>query len=384
MVNRCWSVLFITLFNIGFLNAQSALYVGQSISLAEPSVSGVIDAITWYSDHSNNLSITETASGATVNVNSYFTGTATIECTYAYRPYSGGYGQSGSAYYYLTCRKSTVTLDRMEITLKVGQTATLAYNNSSGYVLPNVYWKTSDMNIAELTDSREWISGAKSVTVTGVDVGQCTILCRGFSGSDDVYCTVNVIGNPATAITLNPNSLTLREQATGSFSYKLTPADAYTKITWKSSNESVAKVSAVGKVTAVSTGSATITATTDNGLSASGLVTVTPLPQQVLLPNNQTITVGYSYPLTPTVKPQNATTVYTWESADPRIAMVDAMGNVTGKGVGSTIITVKTDNGKKASCTVNVKEPIEGTDHRNVKIRHELLKTIIKKSLQNL
>lgn len=59
--------------------------------------------------------------------------------------------------------------------------------------------------------------------------------------------------------------------------------------------------------------------------------------------------------LTATVKPDNATNKnVTWSSDNTAVATVDSQGNVTAKAIGTAKITVTTDNGKTATCTVNV------------------------------
>ena len=67
----------------------------------------------------------------------------------------------------------------------------------------------------------------------------------------------------ATAITVSPKTLTLKPEETGLLSAALTPANATSTVSWKSSDEAKATVDAAGKVTAVAEGSATITAFVD-------------------------------------------------------------------------------------------------------------------------
>ena len=85
---------------------------------------------------------------------------------------------------------------------------------------------------------------------------------------------------PITSIALNKTKLELEEGASEKLSVSYTPSDTTDekKVTWKSDNESVAKVASDGTVTAVKAGTATITATTSNGKSASCTVTVKAAP----------------------------------------------------------------------------------------------------------
>ena len=70
-----------------------------------------------------------------------------------------------------------------------------------------------------------------------------------------------------------------------------------------------------------------------------------------------TLDVGKSYTLTKTVSPSNAVTSYTWSSSNTSVATVDSNGKVTAKKAGTATITVKTSNGKTATCKVTVNLP---------------------------
>ena len=78
------------------------------------------------------------------------------------------------------------------------------------------------------------------------------------------------------SVSLDKTELTLPRLGTYTLKATINPSDASDKsVTWKSSDESVAKVDATGKVTAVKVGKATITVTTvDGGKTASCEVTV--------------------------------------------------------------------------------------------------------------
>lgn len=89
----------------------------------------------------------------------------------------------------------------------------------------------------------------------------------------------NITTPPSVAITsivLNKNSITLNENESDKLSVTLNPVNhtMSKEIKWLSSNSKVASVDASGKITAKLEGSATITATTVNGKSASCVVTV--------------------------------------------------------------------------------------------------------------
>ena len=67
--------------------------------------------------------------------------------------------------------------------------------------------------------------------------------------------------------------------------------------------------------------------------------------------------IGRTYTLIKTVSPSNAVTSYTWRSSNTSVATVDSNGKVTAKKAGTATITVKTSNGKTATCKVTVNLP---------------------------
>ncbi|WP_289811166.1 Ig-like domain-containing protein [Thomasclavelia cocleata] len=69
-----------------------------------------------------------------------------------------------------------------------------------------------------------------------------------------------------------------------------------------------------------------------------------------------TLTVNQTSILQATIEPYNTTDdkTLTWTSSDPKVATVDNNGKVTGIAAGTATITVRTGNGKTASCNVTV------------------------------
>ncbi len=91
---------------------------------------------------------------------------------------------------------------------------------------------------------------------------------------DNLSLKLYSTGVEVTSIKLNYDSLTLMPGRTGALSIMATPTDGDTnRSTWSSSDEDVATVE-YGVVTAVGKGTATITATTKNGKTATCAVTV--------------------------------------------------------------------------------------------------------------
>ena len=89
-----------------------------------------------------------------------------------------------------------------------------------------------------------------------------------------------------TSVSLNKTSLTLDVGKSYTLTKIVSPSNAVTSYTWRSSNTSVATVDKNGKVTAKASGTATITVKTSNGKAANCKVTVNlPAPQITGLAN---------------------------------------------------------------------------------------------------
>ena len=168
----------------------------------------------------------------------------------------------------------------------------------------------------------------------------------------------------ATGIALNKTSLSLRETETAQLTATVTPEDAEDRsVTWSSSDNSIATVNAEGVVTAIKEGTATITATTNDGsnLKATCTVKVSIMPVASITLNitEKTLEEGETVNLTASVLPANASNKsLAWTSSDENIATVDANGLVTAVKEGTATITAKANDGSNVSaqCTINVSD----------------------------
>ena len=181
------------------------------------------------------------------------------------------------------------------------------------------------------------------------------------AGAVTLTATVPVPTVAVTGVRLNKTSLSFT--GTGSsqtLTATVSPSNATNKtLTWSSSNTSVATVSN-GVVKAVGFGTATITAKSNNGKTASCSVTVNPIQPTGIKATPETSTL---YGLNGTVKlsanvmPSNATNkAVTWSSRNTSVATVSSDGTVKAVGYGTTVITATTVNGLTSNCTINVKK----------------------------
>ena len=186
----------------------------------------------------------------------------------------------------------------------------------------------------------------------------------GFIKTSDLTSTKPAAPVAVSSVGLNSTSITLKNIRNYKLTATVSPSNASNKtITWTSSNGNVAKVDQNGNVTAVNEGTATITAKSNNGKTATCKVTVIN-PASVAVSsvglNSTSITLKNirNYKLTATVSPSNASNkTITWTSSNSNVARVDVNGNVTAVNAGTATITAKSNNGKTTTCKVTVINP---------------------------
>lgn len=147
----------------------------------------------------------------------------------------------------------------------------------------------------------------------------------------------------------------------------VSPSDATNaKVTWTSSNTSVATVSRTGLVSPIMEGVATITATAadKHGARATALVIVAnkfkPVTSLSLDKATLTLTEGEQLQLIPTTLPATASyDVISWTSSDDNIATVSEAGIITAVNQGYADIIATTSDGTKltAVCKLTVDAP---------------------------
>ena len=245
----------------------------------------------------------------------------------------------------------SVELDYEELTLTIGDSETLTVTiNPANAENQNVVWSSSNKAVAS-------VDGGK---ITTHSVGKATITVTAEDGGVKASCVVTVKEIAVESVTLDRTKLTLTVGGSATLTASVKPDNAANKkVAWSSSNKAVASVNG-GKVTAVSAGSATITATTDDGSKkATCVVTVNEITVESVTLNesNLTLTVGESATLTASVKPDNAANKkVTWSSSNKAVASVNG-GKVTAISAGSATITATTDDGgKKATCVITVND----------------------------
>ena len=204
-----------------------------------------------------------------------------------------------------------------------------------------------------------------SIGVEGEKERTCTVC--GYKETATIPA-IYIPSYPVTGIKVSPDTLTLnRKDETAQLTAEVIPSYAdNTRVTWKSSDESVVTVDEKGKVTAVGNGTATITVTSVSGNYTATVAVTVKIPVEIekisIEAEKETLTkIGESTELKVKIEPENADAQkLIWKSGDEMIAAVDENGKVTAIGNGTAIITVTTEDGKNtASITITVKIPDE-------------------------
>jgi hypothetical protein len=233
-------------------------------------------------------------------------------------------------------------------------------------------------NSQDLTSQVQWLSSnAQVATVNsfglvtaGANSGTTTIIAEygGLTASATVSVTISGTGTttgvPSLTVTPGSSSETFAGEttqflATGNLTGNGGLQNLTNQVTWFSSNQQVAGISATGLATAVGAGTTTIVAIAPtSGLNASASLTVTisstgtGTPTLVITPNSETETfTGETTQffatgnLTGVGSSQNLTDQVTWSSSNAQVATIVASGATAGlataTGYGSTLITAQ-------------------------------------------
>lgn len=221
-----------------------------------------------------------------------------------------------------------------------------------------VTWSTSDAKVATVDGSGK---------VTAIAAGNANITAE--VGSFQSVCAVRV-DVPLKKIIPAEASVSLVKNQTKIINYTLSPADTTdsTAVTFSSDNQKVATVNAsTGEITAVAEGTAVITLSGANGITAKVTVKVTEIPINSIVINktNAIMEKAGTVDLTATIGPGNTTDddkTIKWESSDPSVVTVGPATTNSGQAVtvtatnkgGKATITATAGKGKTAKCEITV------------------------------
>ena len=229
-----------------------------------------------------------------------------------------------------------VCLNWDEVVVGAGESALVPATAPEGVSLRFV---TDDARVAEVD--------ALTGEVTGRRAGDTRIIVTGSDGSEAI-CLVTVLKAPA-KVTLSPAKAAMGVDETLDLAAEL-PKGTASVLTFKSSNPSVARVDAFGRVTALTAGKATITVSTFNRRKATCKVTVKAAPTSIQL-NFDSVTMGVAQEADLDARVSVGSVTY--RSSDEGVARIEN-GAVRAVGPGSAVITATTYNGVAIEAAVEV------------------------------
>lgn len=246
---------------------------------------------------------------------------------------------------------NSIKLDRDSVFINVGGEDSLTYSVSPANIKPDVTWRSGSIGIATVNNTGK-VKGLRA----GFSVVTVTADYYGSIQQDE--CIVVVTNVEATDVKLSETEKTLLVGESFDLLYTVIPENTTEQnIRWEVGDSKIATVNK-GKVTAVSPGETTVTATVaGSNVSATCKITVNPVEVTEIQFNEQTIELAKNLTRKIIVKvlPENATDkTLKWSSSDESVATVED-GVVKTIKVGTCTITASTTDGKiKSSFTVNV------------------------------
>lgn len=304
-------------------------------------------AVTWKSDNTDVVNVSSDGTLTGVGV-----GKANVTCTTADGKFTATCAVS------VIIPVTSITIAPDVAVLEAGETMKFLYTiTPANATEQSVTWKSSNEDVATVS---------KDGLVTAVAGGKAVITCTSTSSLLSSSCTLTVT-QKAEGITFEKNAVQLYSTQSATLKASVLPLTASDRrIKWSTSDQTIATVSDGGIVTAVSPGTAVITATSvDGGFTAQCVVTVLPKidVEKVKLSTSEIrLNKGKTYALDATVSPADASNkAVTWSSNAKNIATVDENGVVKGVGSGVAVITVTTqDRGIQAKCIVIVTQSVTG------------------------
>ncbi len=245
----------------------------------------------------------------------------------------------------------SVSIEKDSYSVGVGGSVTIGHSKTpSSYSEDYLIWESRNPEIAYVD---------KNGVVTGISEGTTTITLMSPNNTAIDSCTVKVGAVHAEGISIAPAADTVSVGNTVDLDPVFEPENAVNKrVTWTSSDSSIATVDSTGIVTGVKVGTVTITVKAeDGGFTATKEMTViNPVTGINMITTELRVAVGDTGMVQASVVPEDAGNKnILWSSGNDRIAAVNEEGVVTGIAAGTAVITATTeDGGFTAQCSVTV------------------------------
>ncbi|WCN37946.1 Ig-like domain-containing protein [Aneurinibacillus uraniidurans] len=250
-----------------------------------------------------------------------------------------------------SCR---VTVPVVGTTMKLPEALTVKMKTTSTLTPVFTPVNTTNKAVTWVSSNPEIATVSEKGVITPKTPGSTTITATAVDGGFTASTNVTVIW-AVTGIKLDKTALSLKVgEEDAALTATITPENATNQaITWTSSNPKIATVDENGKVHAVGSGTAIITAkTVEGGKVATCRVSSSVPVAGISLGERATAKIGTALKLTPVftpIAPTNKNIV--WTSSDPAVAVVSTSGIITPKSTGTATITVKTVDGNFTAST---------------------------------
>ena len=247
-------------------------YVGQTFILPIPrcpASNGFINS--WsYSCTSTNISITNRGSSnpSEAVITSYFDGTITIECYFQYIVYINGFPQSHTSreFHQVRCLSNDISISGSRNTLEVGETMQLDYQfyTITYDAQPQITWRCNS-NVASVNANG---------LVTARSSGEATITASSNLGGNTASYTIFVENVDPISVSIN-SSNSVPCDGTLQLDANVFPTNASQRVNWSIiAGSSFATISDNGLLSGKASGTVTVKATAENGVSATHTITV--------------------------------------------------------------------------------------------------------------
>lgn len=241
----------------------------------------------------------------------------------------------------------------IEVGVARGITARVIDPSGTPLASPRLHWSSENPAIATVSPLGNVVAVAPGATRVAVS-------SRGASA----IVPVTVTERPVSVVVVTPASTSVRVGASITFRADVLNSAGDTvankPVTWSSTNEAVATVSASGVAAGVSSGIATISAAVD-GVSGSALLMVAAVPVASVRvqPSTGALFVGQSLQLTAAAEDSAGKALsgrlVTWTSSDPTVVTVSSTGIVHALASGSATITAQSE-GKSGTAAITASQ----------------------------
>lgn len=359
--------------SVTVLRRVTGMYVSSNNVNVDVGGTTAITVHTVPSDASNTSFTISSADStiATMNSSGTISGLKKGQTTITVTSVDGGYSQTITVN--VIQRVTSISVSPKTKTIDEGETYSLSVT-----VLPE---DANNKNYSFSVGSSSIASVSAQNVVTGISKGTTTITVTSADNSNIKDTTSVTVIRRVSSMYISKTQTSIDVGKTEKISAHVVPETANnTNFTWSTSNSSVATIDSDGTIHAISRGTATISATSeDGGYVASCVVTTIQRVTGITISAPATVTLdeNETYSFEVTILPSNANNKnFSTSSSNTSIASLNSNTEVLAKSKGQCTITVTSeDGGFTASFNVNVLRRVSGVQISDSQLSIEAGKT---------